>query len=98
MPPSQLYPLDCSYLTPNYIEFPPKVVPNPLYVPKLPFLAILASFWGYMSKMCVYDTIIRLKIQKIMTRARARIMRVRAYTRVRRYLGEFREYEQVLGV
>lgn len=50
-----------------------------------------------MSKMCVYGTIIGLKIQKIMTRARARIMRVRAYTRVRRYLGEFREYEQVLG-
>ena len=73
-------------------------MPHPLYAPKLSFLAILASFWGYMSKMCVYGAIIGLKIQKIMTRARARIMRVRAYTRVRRYLGGFREYEQVLGV
>ena len=81
MPPSQLYPLHLPFPTPNYMWFPQRVVPHPLYTPKLPFLAILASFWGYMSKMCVYGTIIGLKIQKIMTRARARIMRVRAYTR-----------------
>ena len=92
MPPSQQYPLYFPCPTPNYIEFPQKVAPTPLYAPKPPFSAILASFWGYMSKMCVYGTIIGLKNQKIMTRARARIMRVRAYTRVRSYLGGFGEY------
>lgn len=72
---------------PQIICSSPKCGTTPPIYPQTPVLSHISPFLGYMSKMGVYGTIIGVKIQKIMTRAQARIMRVRAYTRVRRYLG-----------